>query len=269
MKEPRAPPPPDAALAALAQRIDALEHSTAAAGASAASDMAPLREAQQKTDARLDDLAAQLGRIAAAQSSDEGTGRALLAALAALRAALADSSPFAGELDIVAALARGNPEVAAALKPLAAAAPTGIPSTALLAERFMVETAPAIERAAAAAAPADASLGDRVLARMRALVTIRRIDGGGATAGDATARARTDLLHGDLAGAVAALEALSGPPADAAAPWLALAQRRLDAESALAALMRQVAERLAQSAPAPATPAAAPASPPAASEDGN
>jgi hypothetical protein len=47
------------------------------------------------------------------------------------------------------------------------------------------------------------------------------------------ARAEAALDRGDLAAAVAELEALDGAAADTAAPWLAKARPRLAAEAAL------------------------------------
>jgi hypothetical protein len=47
------------------------------------------------------------------------------------------------------------------------------------------------------------------------------------------ARAEAALDGGDLAGAISELEALDGPAAAAAAPWLAEARPRLAAEAAL------------------------------------
>ena len=142
---------------------------------------------------------------------------------------------------------------------LSGAAATGIPSAALLAERFRAEGAPAILRAAPATAQAGDDLAQRVLARVESLVTIRRIDpGGSATPADATeAAVRTAggaFEHGDLAGAIAALQGLSGAAADAAKPTLAAAQQRRDAESAVAGLAQKTASRLAASAASPPPP---------------
>jgi hypothetical protein len=88
--------------------------------------------------------------------------------------------------------------------------------------------------AGTAATPAPSGWTAAILARLRGLVTIRRVDGG-STSGAAAAvdDARQRLAAGDLAGAVAALDKLSGDPAKAALPWLRQAQRRLAVEAAL------------------------------------
>jgi hypothetical protein len=230
-------------LAALSNRVASLERRPDTT-AQSAQELATLRQETAGLSARLDAIDARLGKLAAAQSAEGGNARMLFLALAALRVAVAGSGPFEGELAAVDALARGDATVESALQPLAAAAPSGMPSTALLAERFANETAPAIFRAAAAGPATGEGWGERILARIRALVIIHRVDGGGDPTEIAVARARRALDSGDLAGAVAAAKSLSGAAAAAAAPWLALAERRLAAQAALDQVAQQVAQRL-------------------------
>ena len=238
-------------LAAQAQqqagRIDALEHRDPDAA------VAALKDQVTQLSARLDDAA----KRAAAPPADG----MLLVSLGELRAALGSGAPFGGTLAASRALGRNDADVSAALDALAPAAATGVPTTTLLAERFETETAPAILRAdAATTAPGDDSFLARLLARVRTLVVIHRVDGAGGDATEAAvAKAQASLRQDDLAGAVAALKALDGAPAQAAAPWLASAGQRLAAQDALDKLMQQVAGRLAAAAP----PAAAAAWPPA------
>ncbi len=235
-----------AALTALTTRVATLEQKEAAAAGSAA-NAAALHDEVVALTARLSDDEARLGKLAA-QSSDQGGDRLLLVGLAQLRAALAGSAPFTGELAAVTALGHGNSDLAAALQPLSAEAATGIPSTAQLAQRFSADTAPAIFRAAAAPAPGSGSgWGERILARIRALVVIHRVNGSDPT-DVAVTQAEHALADGDLAGAVAAVKSLAGAPAEAASPWLAVAEKRLAAESALATLSQQIATRVAGAA---------------------
>ena len=241
--------PDAAALQALGQRIDALERR--AQPSSAADEIQPLKEAVQQTSARLDAAEARLGRVAATETASDTSDIKLLAALANLRAALAGSAPYQDELATVTALGHGDPKIADALKPLAADAATGLPDIALLAERFRTETAPAIRRAMATVASDEGTIGERALARIEGLVTIRRV-GDDAAKADPVERARAALGNGDLAAAVAALKTLGGAPADAARPWLDIAERRVAADAAVADLARQLGGRLA--APAPAAP---------------
>jgi hypothetical protein len=83
--------------------------------------------------------------------------------------------------------------------------------------------------------------------KLSELVSVRPVgeDVEGDDAAARVARAEAVLAKGDLAGAVAELEGLTGQAAEAAAPWLADARARLDAEAALAALQSIAVARLA------------------------
>jgi hypothetical protein len=87
---------------------------------------------------------------------------------------------------------------------------------------------------------AGQSFGQRVWQRIASLVTVR--EGSkvlvGAPAAVVLGTAQDKLEAGDLAGAVAALDGLDGPAAQAMAPWRAHAQALLDARAALAAMAR-------------------------------
>jgi hypothetical protein len=88
------------------------------------------------------------------------------------------------------------------------------------------------------------------------LVTIRRIDAASKTGPEAAASsAQTALARGDLPGAVAALDPLTGANADAVRPWLRMARERLAAEAALDRLQEILTARLGSP---PAGPVAAP-----------
>jgi hypothetical protein len=79
---------------------------------------------------------------------------------------------------------------------------------------------------------------DRMWTRAQGLVTVREGDHVivGDPASGVIARARSALQAGDLAGAASALDALTGPAAQAMAEWKSQAQALLDARAALAAL---------------------------------
>jgi hypothetical protein len=234
---------PATAVAALGDRVAALERRPDTA-AQTAQDLTRLQQDDAGLATRLDAIEARLGKLAAAQSAEGGSDRMLFLALSTLRASIAGSGPYQGELAAVEALAHGDTAGESALQPLAATAQSGIPSTALLAARFANETAPAIFRAAATGPTTDTDWGQRILASLRSLVIISRVDGGGNPTEAAVARAKGALAGGDLAGAVTAVKSLTGAPADAAAPWLALAEQRLAAEAALDRLAQQVAQRM-------------------------
>ena len=249
-----------ATLHQLADRVVALERRPAGVDetqlAAVAAALQKLQAATTQLDQRLDKLEAR-GEQQAGSRNDQ----ALLLALGQLRDAVARGRGFAVELDTMNRLGGNRPELAAPLKALEPAAKTGIPAMTSLTQSFRQSVAPALLRVP----PPEAgdSLGQRVLAKLRALVVIRRV-GDNAASGDpveaAVAKTEAALTGNDLAGAVAALEALPETQRTPAREWLAEAHRRLDAEAALDALNRSLAEQLT-AAPAAAAPAPAAAQP--------
>lgn len=254
-----------ATLQALTARVTALEARPTGDPQSAAA-IAALKNDFARLDGEVKDDAARLARLEEARGQGaRAADRELLLAIGDLRSALATSSPFAGQLATVAALAHGQQDVAAALEPLQTAAATGLPSTALLAQRFDDQVAPAILRARtgeAQNAPQSSGWGQRALDALGSLVVVRRIDQGKVDATShpvdaAVETAQAALKKGDLAGAVKTLSSLDGAPAQAAASWLAEAKQRLAAEAAIAHLTEMVTARLASAGTAPASTSAA------------
>lgn len=252
-------------LATLAGRVAALEQRPGADPAALADlqgATAKLGAALATLDQRVATLASTVANVANANASEAAASidPALLLALGQLRQALQGSGPFVAELTAVTTLATDRADVKAALAPLAEAAPKGVPSLALLRQRFD-GLAGAIAGAGAAPAAAD-DWGSQVLGKLRGLVSVRRV--GSAAGGDgpdaAVAQAESALSGDDLAGAVTALETLHGPPMVAARDWLEAARRRLAAEAALGKTTALVTARLANDRK-PATPAAAGAKP--------
>ncbi len=233
----------------LSDRVTALERRPAP---DASAELAPLQDELKQLAARLDDTDAKL----AALTKDEATRgdsalRVLIVALAELGNAVASSAEFAAPLASVEALGQSRPGWADALHGLEASAKTGIPSTAVLAQQFSQTVAPAILSANAAAPPPNAGFAQAILAKLRALVVIRRIDGAAASSDPveaAVATAEGALGHGDLAGAVRALSGLDGAAGQAAAAWLAQARQRLAAEETIARLTQELASDLAAGA---------------------
>jgi hypothetical protein len=112
-----------------------------------------------------------------------------------------------------------------------------VASRAALAERLR-QLAPEI---ATAKPPPKPTWKSQIVARLRSLVTIRRIDGDEQTPAEAAvAAAQRAMAGGDLKGAVVALDGLTGASQAAAQPWLKMAKERLAVEEAL----RQVAAAL-------------------------
>jgi hypothetical protein len=248
------------ALQQLEQRIGAVE---AQSSSRAASDSAELQKVQQelsRVGSAVADLARHLPAIERQMQAQSGSERknaveALL--LLRMRDAVEQARPFPAEYDALKALDHDS-EIAGAAEPLADAARNGVPSRAVLSQR-LAELAG--EAATAPEPPAESDWGAQALARIRGLVTIRRIDGASQTGPEAAvSAAQTALARGDLGGAVADLERLTGPNAEAARPWLQMARQRLSVERTLDHLQELLTARLGSS---PAGPGAAPASAPA------
>jgi hypothetical protein len=170
-------------------------------------------------------------KSAQAQSATDAADAALMTALLQVRDAVQTARPFPAEYEALTALARNRPEIAEVAAPMAEAAQTGVASRAVLAKRLH-ELAASITNAQTP--PSQPDWGSEALARLRGLVTIRRIAGAGQSAPEAAVNAaETALAAGDLAGAIAALDKLTGAPAEAARTWLTMARERQSVEAAL------------------------------------
>ena len=158
---------------------------------------------------------------------------AVIGVAARLSAALDAGLPFATDLTLLAPLAQGDAkltEVAASLQPYAQA---GVASRAALAASF-----PAVAKAALADDVADDSFGERLLGKVRGIVSLRRV--GDDVPGDSTearlARAEAALDAGDLTKAVDLVKSLPPQTNKATQAWLALAEAHLAAKRAIDAL---------------------------------
>lgn len=164
---------------------------------------------------------------------------ALLLAVGQLREALAAAMPYDSELRALKALAGADAEVAATVEILKPRAAAGIPTLPVLTARLDAQ-APAIIRAQVL--PEQQGWWRQTLDRLASLVTIEREDGNAAGTSPAAilARAQAALAAGDLSGAVAEMEGLTGGPAEQAAPWIADAKARLLAGKAVSELTAHV-----------------------------
>ena len=240
-------------LAAAKEQLQALERESAQSAAperlSALSDRieenaAELRAMQGELSRlvelpkRVQDLA---GAIEAASGQTQKT--AFVLASGQLEAALDSGQPYVSELGAVRRLAAEDPELPALLAKLEEHADEGIPGMAELRLRFEDMALAAVQ---ASQSTVEGDWMDRAWARLRSLVTVRPV--GGDVAGDSAeahlARAEARLGEGDLAGAVAEVEALEGPAAEAAAPWLAGARARAAADQAIEALRERALARV-------------------------
>jgi uroporphyrinogen-III synthase len=242
----------DQAVAELRGRVEALEGRPAAAppagmpAAEADKEMAVLRAeivtlhtALQALDQSVTGQREQTKALGDALGArNAGEQKALVAARASavigvaarLSTALDSGLPFATDLTLLAPLAQGDAkltEVAASLQPYAQA---GVASRAALAASF-----PAVAKAALADDVADDSFGERLLGKVRGIVSLRRV--GDDVPGDSVeaklARAEAALDAGDLAKAVDLVKSLPTQTNKATQAWLARAEAHLAAKRAI------------------------------------
>jgi hypothetical protein len=254
--EPAAKPdlgPLRAGMQQVEQRLAAIETQSASRIASetaASKDMQQELSRLGKVEGDLADRVAALEREAQSQEKPELRADGMLALLLGqMREAIEQARPFPAEFGAFIKLARGS-DLAAGAQPLAEPARNGVASRVVLV-KGLAELA---GRMAASDPAVKSDWREQTLARLRGLVTIRRIDDSSHTGSNgAVGAAQAALARGDLAGAVAALEPLTGADAEAARPWLLMARERLAAETALDHVQELLTERLGGS------PAAAPA----------
>jgi hypothetical protein len=259
----------ETAVASLKGGLDRLQQQLGVVEAQAASreagEAAEMRKVQQELT-RLTTIAADLGDRLAAQEQrlrvekTQPTDAILLVALLRIREAVEQARPFAAELSAFTALAHDRPDLLAATAPLAEVARDGVVGRLTLAKR-LAELAGHI--ANATALPPQADWESQALARLRSLVTIRRIEGAPQSEPEAAVRAAEVALgRGDLGDAVAQLDRLGGANAEAAGPWLRMARQRLAVEAALTHLQELLVIGLGHAPDAPGrAPAEAPAKP--------
>src|SRR5665213_543807 len=234
-----------AALQQFDQRLAALE----AKPAPAPPDLSAIQQQLNALAKANGELAASVTAVQKAEQEKPATDpktAALALVLLQIREAVELARPFDAEYQSLLLLARDYPEIAAAAQPLAGSAAGGVASRPALAERLR-ELGP---RIATARAPPKSGWKSQIVARLRALVTIRRVAGEAQTPAEAgVSTAERAMASGDLAGAVEALSGLTGPAREAAEPWLQMARQRLAVEAALRQVEAAVTAVLGNSAP--------------------
>jgi len=222
-----------AALEAALARLEA--QPTVAAGVSAAlagfaNDLAALHA---ELDARKG-VEAAASQAVAAQAAALKAEAAATAALAQVQAAVASGAPFA---EALTALQDAGQEIPPALR----AAADGLPTLAALQAAFPEAARAALD--AALRADMGTSLTQRMTAFLRTQTGARSLTPREGTDPDAVlSRAEAALNGGDLAGALTEIAALPPAAQAAMADWQALAERRLAATDALAALVAAMAK---------------------------
>jgi uroporphyrinogen-III synthase len=252
-----APTGPDPAVAELKSRVDALEQRPAATPAPAQAagnveaekeiagltrEIAALRTTLSALDQAVTTQRDQVRDQAKALSDavgarNTGEQKALTAARAStvigVAARLAGSIdagvPFTAELNLLQPLVQGDAKLAEILAALQPYAQSGVASRAALEAEF-----PAVAKAALAEDLADDSYGERLMGKLRGLVSLRRV---GDVPGDTTearlARAEQALHAGDVAKAAELVKSLPAQTNKATAAWLARAEAHLAARRSL------------------------------------
>ncbi len=178
------------------------------------------------------------------KTMDAVTGAsATVLAVNQLRDAIRQATPFKKELGLVKRLSIGNADMMKAIAILEPISSEGLPTVTVLKYQF-TKTAQDIIKAAHQTA--EQSWVDRVMNRLKGLITIRKIkNDGDVTPGALVSRAEDALDSGRLDEALTILSKLTGNAGQAAAAWIKAARSRVDAERALASLHVQAVALLA------------------------
>jgi uroporphyrinogen-III synthase len=154
---------------------------------------------------------------------------AIIGVAARLSAAVESGLPFTTDLALLTPLAQADAKLGESTTVLQKYAQTGVASRPALVAEF-----PAVAKAALADDLADDSFGERLLGKLRGLVSLRRV--GNDVEGDGTeaklARAEAALEAGDLPKAVALVKTLPPQTSRATAAWLSRAEAHLAAKQA-------------------------------------
>ena len=177
-----------------------------------------------KGEATKRSVAEQQTALAAARAS------AAIGIAARLSSAVQAGLPYTQDLGLLAPFAKDDPKLAEAVTALQPQAASGVTARATLIADF-----PAIAKAALADDLADDSFGQRLLGKLRSLVSLRRVgaDVEGNTAEAQLARAEAALEAGNLAQAIELVNALPAQTKRATASWLSRAETHLAAQRAV------------------------------------
>ncbi|WP_281016739.1 MULTISPECIES: mitofilin family membrane protein [unclassified Minwuia] len=234
----------------LEQRLTAIEDGAGDAGTAARdlrASLDALRDRMAALASETDALSSRIDAVAEAAASQRGQAdaeaaqkAALVLALGRLRDVAATGAAFPGAWNSVVELGVDPAEHAV----IADAAQHGVPTADALRQRF-----PA---AADAALTAERIGGDdtwygAAFQRLGNLVSVRRVGEVEGTGVEAiVTRAEYRLQEGNLEAALAELDGLSGPPAEAVASWRVAAEQRLKLEQAIRALQQDVFQNMSQ-----------------------
>ncbi|WP_028466751.1 COG4223 family protein [Nisaea denitrificans] len=224
-------------IGSLRERIVSLEARETVAPSDLETVTSRIETAESGAGARIAGLEADLEtvrQLAEKRAPQRERAGLLLLAVGQLEAATSTSGSFAPQLASVKDLVIGEPaETVEALSVLEGHG-GGVESVTSLSQRFN-DLAKAVSQAKLAGS--DEGLVGKTLNTVASLVTIRRTDVAEGPGVDAIlVRAESAVKAGDIAGAVAALEELSGAPAERASAWVAAAKARVAVDQAVARL---------------------------------
>jgi uroporphyrinogen-III synthase len=241
------PASPDPAIDELRRKVEALESRPQPEADTSAlkAEITALRAAMQSLDQTVAGQKASVDKAAeAATASNSNEQKALAAArgsavigiAARISAALTAGLPFATDLALLQPLAQGDAKLTELIATLQPEAAKGVASRASLATSF-----PAMAKAAMAEDLADDSYWQRLLGKLKSVVSLRRV--GADVQGDSVeaklARAEAAVNAGDLAKADELVKSLPAQTSRATADWLARADAHLAAQHAVDQLAAQ------------------------------
>ncbi|MGE3624533.1 MAG: COG4223 family protein, partial [Bdellovibrionales bacterium] len=190
-----------------------------------------------------------LDRVMTGVRGEDLEAAAILLLMNEFRSNVAGGRPFDEDLALAQKLAGDDPELKAALDRLAPAAKKGVLSRDGLQKEFK---AVAGDIVVAKLKGEDATVQQKILERFSRLVKVRKIDQVTGDEADAVvARAQILLERGDIDGAVAELQTLKGPSADAAAPFIDQAVQSSTAAGDSDAVLTRVLQQYQVSGGAP------------------
>jgi hypothetical protein len=188
----------------------------------------------------------RLGRVESGSPGEMLKMAAAMLARANLARAAQESGAFKPEWEALRAIAPDDPAVGT-LQPFA---DMDVPGRNALLASF-----PEAARASLAAdqqASADGNLASRLWARLRGLISVRRVGNvEGGTNEEHLARAQADADRGDLSGVVKEGQGVTGPAAGPLDAWLKNAEARLAIDSAVLDMNTRIIQALATAPAAP------------------
>lgn len=224
-------------IGSLRERIASLESRENVAPSDLETVTTRIETAESAAGARIAGLEADLDKVrqlAEKRAPQRERAGLLLLAVGQLEAATTSSGSFAAQLGSVRDLAPKEPTGIESALSVLDAHKGGVETVSSLARRFN-DLAKAVSQAKLAGS--DEGLVGKTLNTVASLVTIRRTDVVEGPGVDAVlARAENAVNAGDVSGAVAALEELSGATAERASDWIASAKARLAVDQAVAQL---------------------------------